>query len=169
MNGAVSVQDPYAPPPATTPPGTPIGPFGPQGLGQLTRGGILLSALGALIAAFAPVGDIVEGPGRFGFGTTVQEASIAITVIALIVLAVAAVRLFRGARAAQRRIEPPANALVAAADEAQGRIDLLNQHNEDLSKTTAELSTQVAVLRELGIAGRDAVQAIRSPLRLLGR
>ena len=53
--------------------------------------------------------------------------------------------------------------------EAQGRIDLLNQHNEDLSKTTAELSTQVAVLRELGIAGRDAVQAIRSPLRLLGR
>ncbi len=89
--------------------------------------------------------------------------------IALIVLAVSAVRLFRGARDAQRRIEPPANALVSAADEAQARIDLLNEHNEDLSTATAELSVQVGVLKELGTAGQDAVQAIRSPMRLLGR
>lgn len=89
--------------------------------------------------------------------------------IALIVLVVAAIRLIRGARAAQRRIEPPAAELATSADEAQARIDRLNQHNEDLSGATEELSVQVGVLKELGTVGLDVVQAINSPLRLLGR
>lgn len=89
--------------------------------------------------------------------------------IALVVFVVAAVRLVRRARAAQRRIEPPANELVVSADAAQARIDRLNQHTEDLSEATEQLSIQVGVLKELGTVGLDAVQALRSPLRLLGR
>lgn len=61
--------------------------FARSGLGLRTRLGILVAGLGAIVAAFAPTGDIVRGESVFGIGDVTQEANIGITVIALIALA----------------------------------------------------------------------------------
>lgn len=72
---------------ATPPAGTGPLAFARSGLGLQTRLGILVAGLGAIVAAFAPTGDIVRGESVFGIGEVTQEAGIGITVIALVALA----------------------------------------------------------------------------------
>lgn len=79
-----------SPRPEPTPGGAPpadLGGYARRGLGAQTRAGILLAGLGAAVAALAPTGEIVRGESALGFGEVTQEADAAITVVALVAMA----------------------------------------------------------------------------------
>lgn len=94
---------------------------------------------------------------------------IALVVVGLAVLAVRAVGLWRVARDAQRRVDEPVKAISGGLEQAQGRLDRLTAHQEQLTGTVERVGVQANELgRLLGVAGK-AISVLRAPLKYIGK
>ena len=81
------------------------------------------------------------------------------------VLAVAGFRLWRRARAAQKRIGPETEALTARIDRLQAALDAMPERQAELQYEIASLQARIAVLTLLAQSAYEAQQVLRTPLR----
>lgn len=90
-------------------------------------------------------------------------------VIGLIVLIVAGLRLWSRARSAQRRLDAGRVGLEASLDRLEASQAALPRRQEELQGEIAGLQAEIEQLRILAKYAGEAQEALRSPLRYLGR
>lgn len=87
----------------------------------------------------------------------------------LAILGLAALRLWRDARAAGRRLSAVAAELAAESDRVNASLARLPERQGEVGEAVADLQRQAAVLKVLANAASDAAAVLRAPLRYLGR
>jgi hypothetical protein len=88
-----------------------------------------------------------------------------VVLVTLAILAVAGFRLWRRARAAQKRIEPEAEALTAEIERMQAAMDAMPERQAELQYEIQSLKARIAALAVLAQSANEAQQVLRSPLR----
>ncbi len=92
-----------------------------------------------------------------------------VVLAALVVLGVAALRLWRGLKVVQRQLLRAGGALAEEAALMSEALARQPERRAELQDALAGLSRRVAVLRLLASHASDAAATLRSPLRYLGR
>jgi uncharacterized membrane-anchored protein YhcB (DUF1043 family) len=88
-----------------------------------------------------------------------------VVLVALGLLAVTGLRLWRRARAAQKRIERESEALTAQTDRLSAAMAAMPERQAELQWEIASLQRRVEVLKVLADSASEAVAVLRSPLR----
>jgi hypothetical protein len=88
-----------------------------------------------------------------------------VVLVAFVVLAVAGFRLWRRARAAQKRIGPETEALTARIDRLQAAMDAMPERQAELQYEIQSLQARIAVLTLLAQSANEAQQVLRTPVR----
>ena len=102
----------------------------------------------------------------------VPLSAIALGVLVLVTLAIlgiAALRLWRAVRGAQRRVTAAGAELSAESERLSASLALLPERQAEIEASIAALSRRAAVLSVLARTASEASDALRSPLRYLGR
>ncbi len=89
----------------------------------------------------------------------------AIVLIALAILAVTGLRLWRRARAAQKRVGRETEVLAAQADRLSAALDAMPQRQAELQYEIRSLQGRIAALQVLARHASEAQQTLRAPLR----
>lgn len=87
----------------------------------------------------------------------------------LAILALAALRLWRGIKGVQRQLLRAGGALAAEADRLSESLARQPERQAELQDALASLSQRVALLRALASHASEAAAILRSPLRYVGR
>jgi hypothetical protein len=88
-----------------------------------------------------------------------------IVLIALGVLAITGLTLWRRGRAAQKRIERESEALTAQTDRLSAALERMPERQAELQYEIASLQARIEVLRLLADSANEAVNTLRAPLR----
>jgi hypothetical protein len=88
---------------------------------------------------------------------------------ALVILAVAGLRLWRVIKGVQRQVLGAAGALAAEAALLSEALERQPERQAELQDAIAALSRRVALLRALASHATEAAEILRSPLRYVGR
>lgn len=88
-----------------------------------------------------------------------------VVLIALAILAVAGLRLWRRTRAAQKRIDRETEVLTAKTDQLSAALDAMPQRQAELQGHIQDLQGRVAALTVLAQHAAEAQRILRSPLR----
>jgi hypothetical protein len=92
-----------------------------------------------------------------------------LVIVALAVLAVRALRLWRVLKATERHISGATAGLLAETDRLSAALAALPDRQAELQGSIASLSARVRVLSVLARSASEASAVLRSPLRYLGR
>ena len=92
-----------------------------------------------------------------------------LVVVALVVLVVRGLRLWRVLRAVERRVSVATAGLLAESDRLSAALAALPDRQEELQGSIASLAVRVRVLSILARTASEASAVLRSPLRYLGR
>lgn len=93
----------------------------------------------------------------------------AAVLISLAVTALSAYRLWRRARAAQRRVTAAGAELAAQGEHLTASLARLPERQAEIQASIEALSRRAAVLAVLAAHASAAVSVLRAPLRYLGR
>ncbi len=88
-----------------------------------------------------------------------------VVLVALAVLAVSGLRLWRRTKYAQKRIEPEAEALTARTDELSAALAAMPERQAELQGEIEALQGRVAALGVLARTAGEAQKTLRAPLR----
>jgi hypothetical protein len=88
-----------------------------------------------------------------------------VVLAALVVAAVAGLRLWRRTRAAQKRIERESEALTAQTDRLSAAMAAMPERQAELQWEIEMLQRRIAALKVLSESAAEAVAMLRSPLR----
>lgn len=88
-----------------------------------------------------------------------------IILLSLIILAVAALRLWRATSAAMRTTSAAATLLAAEADRLSTAVDALPDRQAELQAALVDLRARTEMLGVLGGRARDLLGAVRWPLK----
>jgi type II secretory pathway pseudopilin PulG len=91
-----------------------------------------------------------------------------IVLVALAVLALSGLRLWRRARAAQKRIEREGDALSAQAERLEAAMAAVPERQAELQGEIRSLQDRIAALQVLANSASEAVNTLRAPLRYFG-
>ena len=87
----------------------------------------------------------------------------------LVLLGIAALRLWRGLKVVQRQLASASGALSAEVERLSESLARQPERQAELQDALAALSQRVALLRVLVSHASDAAAILRSPLRYVGR
>lgn len=87
----------------------------------------------------------------------------------LLVVGLAALRLWRAVKGAQRRATAAVAELTAEADRLSSSVAAMPERQAELQEAIAALQRRAAVLAVLARSASEASAVLRSPLRYLGR
>lgn len=92
-----------------------------------------------------------------------------VVVVALIVLAAQAARLWLRTRAARRRLDAGRVGLEASLEQLEQKQAALPRRQAELDEQVGRLQSEIEALKVLVRYAAEASDALRSPLRYLGR
>jgi hypothetical protein len=92
-----------------------------------------------------------------------------LVVVGLVAAVIAALRLWRAAKAAQREASREIALLIAGTDRLNADLAALPERQEELQERIAFLQMRIRVLQLLAKSASEALDILRSPLRYVGR